>query len=94
VDPHLDPDEGGQGKYFDVIGFDPRTIGATTPHLTCFPDGIVEYNWRKDDGSNYLLSASDFVFNKEWARHDAVGMSCAAARGVCMFLAVRVENRY
>ncbi|KAI0127051.1 hypothetical protein BJ170DRAFT_695433 [Xylariales sp. AK1849] len=81
VDPHLDPDDGGEGKYFDVIGIDPRTVGHTTPHLTCFPDAVAESNWRGDGQSSFLYGASDFVFHREWARKDALGISCATQRG-------------
>ncbi|KAH8652191.1 TAP-like protein-domain-containing protein [Xylariales sp. PMI_506] len=90
IDPHLDPAEDAAAavaagssslsKYFDIIGFDPRTVGYTTPHLNCFPDGVTEYNWLAAGGALFLLSASDLIFNREWARKNSLGASCAAAR--------------
>ncbi|KAH9906205.1 TAP-like protein-domain-containing protein [Xylariomycetidae sp. FL2044] len=77
TDPHLDPEHGKDGKYFDVIGFDPRGVGNTTPHLTCFPDPIAENQWETHGSSPWLIGSSEFVLSHEWARSHALGAACA-----------------
>ncbi|ORY57804.1 TAP-like protein-domain-containing protein [Pseudomassariella vexata] len=81
VDPHEDPaDHDADGKYFDIVGFDPRGVNNTTPRPTCFPDPIAEHNWAQSGPSVFISGASDVLLNQEWARKDAVGASCAANR--------------
>lgn len=83
--PHIQtiisPAEGEDGKFFDIIGFDPRAVNNTTPHLTCFPDGPAETRWLTNKPSDRLLDINERALNENWARTQALGMSCAADRG-------------
>ncbi|KAH6648354.1 TAP-like protein-domain-containing protein [Truncatella angustata] len=82
VDSHIDPLEdttssAESGKYFDVIGFDPRGVNNTTPRLRCFPDAFNQQAWLLRYLDFGLLWSSESVVGYEWARASALGASCA-----------------
>jgi pimeloyl-ACP methyl ester carboxylesterase len=38
-------EELGEGLFFDIIGFDPRSVGYSTPKLECFPVYLSRQYW-------------------------------------------------
>lgn len=38
------------GPEFDILGFDPRGVGATTPKLSCFESEFQEKMWKLQEG--------------------------------------------
>jgi pimeloyl-ACP methyl ester carboxylesterase len=50
-------------KYFDLIGFDPRAVNNSTPHLHCFPDGMARQIWDAQASAEGLFDSSDHSFN-------------------------------
>ncbi|KAI5362847.1 Putative alpha/beta hydrolase-1, peptidase S33 tripeptidyl aminopeptidase-like protein [Septoria linicola] len=65
-------------KYFDIIGFDPRGVKYTTPHLHCFPDAFKQQLWLLGYTDYALMWESDASIGLEFARTRALGHSCAA----------------
>ncbi|KXJ91582.1 hypothetical protein Micbo1qcDRAFT_204813 [Microdochium bolleyi] len=85
ADPHDDPgapiDDSNGDRYYDIVSFDPRGVGATTPRMACFPDMAAYGNWKSSAPSGFLLEASEYVFHESWARSFAFGDACARQRG-------------
>jgi len=73
-------DDGDDGKQFDLISFDPRGVGLSTPKLSCFQGNtILEQVWLIRDWEQGSFSASDIAFSRLWAMSKARGESCAIA---------------
>lgn len=53
--------------YFDIIGFDPRGVNNTTPHISCFPDLGTHQNFRIQSlGQGMVVDEASFraVYNR------------------------------
>ncbi|KAH0379136.1 hypothetical protein KCU92_g8314, partial [Aureobasidium melanogenum] len=73
------PKDDSEGKHFDLISYDPRGIGLSTPKLACFGgNSIMEQVWTIRDWELGTISASDVAFGRMWAMSKAKGESCAA----------------
>lgn len=66
-----------EGKYFDILSFDPRGVNNTTPHLQCFTEPAEQQAWLGSLPDYGLLWHSDSVIGLEWARAAALGASCS-----------------
>ena len=66
-----------RGRYFDIIGFDPRGIGYTTPKLECFPDYLSRQYWVSTSKAEGLLRSSNTSWGVKWARWQSLTQSCA-----------------
>ncbi|KAJ5280460.1 hypothetical protein N7478_005832 [Penicillium angulare] len=80
IDPGLDPgseSESASDKYFDIIGFDPRGVGYTTPALTCFPDSVSQRNWELQVEAEGMLGSSPDALKKSWQRTQALNLGCS-----------------
>lgn len=66
------------GKYFDIMSFDPRGVNNTTPAVQCFPDAFNQQTWLLRFLDIGLLWDSESVVGLEWARASAMGASCSA----------------
>lgn len=72
------PKDDHEGKHFDLISYDPRGIGLSTPRLTCFHGNpLVEQVWSIRDWELGSINASDVAFGRMWAMYKAKGESCA-----------------
>ncbi|TEA19238.1 putative hydrolase [Colletotrichum sidae] len=79
--PEKTSDVDTDAKYFDIIGFDPRGVNNTTPHLKCFPNQQSELNFGASMPSDWLFGTSDTYVNLAWAHYQAFGQSCATSHG-------------
>ncbi|KAM5543350.1 hypothetical protein V8D89_003224 [Ganoderma adspersum] len=65
------------GDSFDVLGFDPRGIGASTPRLDCFTTGLERDMWSMQEGPQLLNASDDALLNFYAARAKVEGDRCA-----------------
>lgn len=73
-------EDGDNGKYFDILSFDPRGVNNTTPAIQCFPDAFNQQTWLLRFLDTGLLWDSESVVGLEWARASAMGASCSTDR--------------
>lgn len=87
ADPHISPkftaiEQLGSklgskdGMYFDIIGFDPRGIGHSTPKLECFPSYLARQYWVIQSKAEGILGSSDIAFDMKWARWQSLATAC------------------
>lgn len=71
------------GKSFDFIGFDPRGVGFTTPHVRCFPNEHSKQVWdiQSESEPRLNLLRNEMAFELEWARSKVLGQSCSIMDG-------------
>jgi pimeloyl-ACP methyl ester carboxylesterase len=70
------------GKYYDVLGFDPRGIGWSEPAAKCIPDSASAWSWRLREGTEGSLESSDAALGRLWSMSQAFGASCKQAEDV------------
>ncbi|CCM02026.1 uncharacterized protein FIBRA_04102 [Fibroporia radiculosa] len=68
------------GGSFNILGFDPRGIGASTPPAQCFHSDSQRKIWELQAGDR-LLNLTDGSVNLALARERTVGAMCKAALG-------------
>lgn len=69
-------------KYFDIVSFDPRGTGFTTPSFICFPDAAQRMNWNIASDAEGLLGSSSVAFKLMWARKHALADACYARMSI------------
>jgi pimeloyl-ACP methyl ester carboxylesterase len=65
------------GKFFDIISFDPRGVGFTTPNANCFADSRLGKGWALRVMEEGVLGASDATFGRLWSMAIARAGSCS-----------------
>jgi pimeloyl-ACP methyl ester carboxylesterase len=83
IDSTEDPGSGSShsdGKYFDIIGFDPRGIGQTTPSTGCFPDEVSVGAWRQQAEAQGFPHSNE-SFSSSWSRQVSLAQSCTWRMG-------------
>ena len=68
------------GDSFDVLGFDPRGTGMTTPLMRCFDSDSERDIWMLQEG-HQLLNASDGSVGIFRARAQAIAQRCEQRLG-------------
>ncbi|KAF7920351.1 uncharacterized protein EAE98_009044 [Botrytis deweyae] len=69
-------------KYFDIVSFDPRGTGFTTPAFICFPDAAQRMNWNVASDVEGMLGSSSVAFKLMWARKHALADAFYTRMGV------------
>ncbi|CEJ61201.1 hypothetical protein PMG11_09739 [Penicillium brasilianum] len=80
VDSEKDPSTvppNASDKFFDIIGFDPRGVGSTTPAVTCFPDSTSQRNWELQVEAEGMLGSSPNALQRNWLRTHALNSGCS-----------------
>jgi len=75
VDSPSDPKMSNSGKYFDIIGFDPRGINNTTPTTSCFPDDTSRILWQLLRHTEGIVSNTTFPY--VWSRIESFSEGCS-----------------
>ena len=65
------------GDSFDVLAFDPRGVGASTPRLDCFASGAARDIWNLQEGHQLLNASDDGLLEFYVARAKVLGDRCA-----------------
>ncbi|KAI4721962.1 hypothetical protein E4T48_01897 [Aureobasidium sp. EXF-10727] len=65
------------GKYFDLISFDPRGVGYSTPAISCFADPILEQSWNIRTREEGTFDSSNVALGRIWAMSQAKRGSCS-----------------
>ncbi|KAJ5656089.1 hypothetical protein N7507_008039 [Penicillium longicatenatum] len=78
IDSPLSPDdpESKFEKYFDIVAFDPRGVGFTTPSFTCFVNSQQRLFWQIASATDGLPGSSNMAFSRTWARKKALAEVC------------------
>lgn len=77
IDPGSESPENSTSKFYDIVGFDPRGIGQTTPGAHCFQAASIRESWNLRLDSQGILGSSDAVLGRRWSMVKALGASCA-----------------
>lgn len=77
VNPLSSSETYSEGKYFDLISFDPRGVNNTTPRLSCFSDSSSYDVWKYQEEADGLDRTSDVSLSLAWARGKALMETCA-----------------
>ncbi|KAK2036127.1 hypothetical protein LZ31DRAFT_435384, partial [Colletotrichum somersetense] len=64
------------GKVFDLVSFDQRGVGLSTPRTSCFEDPIARQLWHQLGSVYDGIDVSDGLFDQLWARTMALGKMC------------------
>ncbi|KAK7522900.1 uncharacterized protein IWZ02DRAFT_450788 [Phyllosticta citriasiana] len=82
VDSPLDPaaatTNATAAKYYDIVGFDPRGVGHSSPGAHCFEAGSIRESWELRLDAQGILGSSDAVLGQRWSMTNALGDNCAA----------------
>jgi pimeloyl-ACP methyl ester carboxylesterase len=65
------------GKFYDILSFDPRGVGFTAPNVQCFADNGLGKGWALRIMEEGVLGASDATFGRLWSMAIARAKSCA-----------------
>lgn len=80
INPVIDPRVAGpDGKFYDIIGFDPRGIGESKPSAVCMPDVASSWSWNLRQNQEGILGSSDAALGRHWSMTHAWGTSCKQA---------------
>jgi pimeloyl-ACP methyl ester carboxylesterase len=69
--------EDPNGKFFDIVSFDPRGVGFSTPNVHCFTDSGLDQGWQLRVMEEGVLGASDATFGRLWSMAKARAGSCS-----------------
>lgn len=73
--------EDPNGKFFDIVSFDPRGVGFSTPNVHCFADSGLDQGWQLRVMEEGVLGASDATFGRLWSMAKARAGSCSLPLG-------------
>lgn len=69
--------DANDGKYFDLISFDPRGVSNTLPPVRCSEDANMAQSWLVRLMEEGVLGSSDAALGRLWSMSIAQGGSCS-----------------
>lgn len=73
----VDTQDEQSGLFFDILSFDPRGVGFSTPRMQCFDDPCVAKSWNLRLKEVGVLGSSDASVGRKWSMDKAKGQSCS-----------------
>ena len=74
----IDGAEGNaDGKFYDLISFDPRGVGRSEPAINCIKDKQWDHGWQLRVMEEGVNEASDAAFGRLWSMAVARAGSCS-----------------
>lgn len=70
----VDPEE---GKFFDLISFDPRGVGWSYPAVRCVKNLQLDHSWQVRVMEEGVFESSDAAFGRLWSMGIARGQGCS-----------------
>ncbi|TDZ17131.1 Tripeptidyl aminopeptidase [Colletotrichum orbiculare MAFF 240422] len=75
-------------KVFDIVSFDPRGVGFSTPVISCFDDLVSRQLWHQLGATYGNIDSSERSFDMHWARAKSLEQLChvsnVSGRGLAM----------
>lgn len=68
------------GKVFDLVSFDPRGVGFSTPRISCFDNLLDRQLWHQLGTTYGDVGSSQRSFDMVWARARSLEKLCGADR--------------
>ena len=68
------------GLFFDIIGFDPRSVGYTTPKLECFPDYLSRQYWLVQGAAGEAIPSTDASLTSKLSHAIALTFSLTSSK--------------
>ncbi|KAF6788730.1 hypothetical protein CSOJ01_14959 [Colletotrichum sojae] len=69
-----------EGKVFDLVSFDPRGVGFSTPRISCFDNLLDRQLWHQLERAYGDVGSSQRSFDMLWARARSLEKLCGAER--------------
>ncbi|TEA22088.1 Tripeptidyl aminopeptidase [Colletotrichum sidae] len=63
-------------KVFDIVSFDPRGVGFSTPVISCFDDLVSRQLWHQLGATYGNIDSSERSFDMHWARAKSLEQLC------------------
>lgn len=70
-----------EGKYFDLISFDPRGVGLSRSRVDCFHDPYFSLSWHTRVQEEGVFESSDASLGRLWSMSTAKGQVCSNSTG-------------
>jgi pimeloyl-ACP methyl ester carboxylesterase len=67
------------GKYFDIMSFDPRGVGLSKPRVDCLHDPDFSASWQQRVQEEGWFESSDAALGRLWSMSTAKGHICSNA---------------
>ncbi|KAK0249180.1 hypothetical protein LTS09_015650 [Friedmanniomyces endolithicus] len=64
-------------KHYDLLSFDPRGVGETTPAVDCIKNPTLDHAWQLRVMEEGIFEASDAAIGRLWAMSIARSQSCS-----------------
>lgn len=68
-----------EGKYFDLMSFDPRGVSLSRPRVDCFHDPTFATSWQQRVQEEGWFESSDAALGRLWSMSTAKGVACSNA---------------
>lgn len=66
-----------EGKYFDLVSFDPRGVSLSRPRVDCFHSPIFASAWQQRVQEEGWFESSDAALGRLWSMSTAKGHACS-----------------